>query len=119
MIFYGDSFLHTVLLLFLSYGLVVSICLFLFSAFVDNAIGPIITTMAIIIIFLIISAINVDIFQSIKPYLFTSYMGAWSVFFNKPLDSYEIIKSALIMLGHIAGLFCLTTYIFYKKDILT
>jgi ABC-2 type transport system permease protein len=102
----------------LSMGVVVSIA-FLFSALVENAIGPIITTMAIIIIFLIISAINVDIFQSIRPYLFTSYMGTWGLFFDKPLDSYEIIKATLVMLAHIVGLFGLTTYIFYKKDILT
>ncbi|MGD1006685.1 MAG: ABC transporter permease subunit [Ignavibacteriaceae bacterium] len=102
----------------LSMGVVASLA-FLFSALVENAIGPIITTMAIIIIFLIISAINVDLFQTIKPYLFTSYMGSWSMFFDKPIDTYEIVKSTLIMLGHIAGLFGLASYIFYKKDILT
>jgi ABC-2 type transport system permease protein len=102
----------------LSMGVVASLA-FLFSALVENAIGPIISTMAIIIIFLIISAINVDIFQSIKPYLFTSYMGTWSMFFDKPLDLVEILKSTLILLAHIAGLFGLAAYIFYKKDILT
>jgi ABC-2 type transport system permease protein len=102
----------------LSMGVVASLA-FLFSALVDNAIGPIITTMAVIIIFLIISAINVDIFQSIKPYLFTSYMGTWSMFFDKPLDNYEIVKSSLILFAYIAGFFGLASYIFYKKDILT
>jgi ABC-2 type transport system permease protein len=102
----------------LSMGVVASLA-FLFSALVENAIGPIISTMAIIIIFLIISAINVDIFQSIRPYLFTSYMGTWSMFFDKPLDRFEIVKSTLILLAHIAGLFGLASYIFYKKDILT
>jgi ABC-2 type transport system permease protein len=102
----------------LSMSVVASIA-FLFSALVENSIGPIITTMAIIIIFLIISAINVDIFQDIRPYLFTSYMGTWSLFFSQPLDSYEIIKATLVMLAHIVGLFGLSAYIFYKKDILT
>ncbi|MGA7721385.1 MAG: ABC transporter permease subunit [Ignavibacteriaceae bacterium] len=102
----------------LSMSVVASLA-FLFSALVENAIGPIISTMAIIIIFLIVSAINVDIFQSIRPYLFTSYMGTWSMFFDKPLDRFEIVKSTLILLGHIAGLFGLASYIFYKKDILT
>jgi len=86
----------------LSMGVVASLA-FLFSALVENAIGPIITTMAIIIIFLIISAINVDLFQTIKPYLFTSYMGSWSMFFDKPIDTYEIVKSTLIMLGILPG----------------
>jgi ABC-2 type transport system permease protein len=110
---------------FLAYGFamlsmsVVASIAFLFSTLVENAIGPIITTMAIIIIFLIISAINVDIFQDIRPYLFTSYMGTWSMFFDKPLDYYEILKSTLVMLAHIIGLFGLSSFLFYKKDILT
>ncbi len=102
----------------LSMGVVTSLA-FLFSALVENAIGPIISTMAIIIIFIIISAINIDFFQSIRPYLFTNYMGNWSSFFDNPMDSAEIVKSVLIMAAHIIFLFGLTAIIFQKKDILT
>lgn len=102
----------------LSMGVVTSLA-FLFSALVENAIGPIISTMAIIIIFIIISAINIDFFQAIRPYLFTNYMGSWSSFFDSPMDSSEIMKSVLIMAGHIIFLFGLTAFIFQKKDILT
>jgi ABC-2 type transport system permease protein len=98
---------------------VVSSIAFLFSALVENAIGPIISTMAIIIIFLIVSAINVNIFQDIKPYLFTSYMGSWISFFEDPLDTAEITKAVLIMSGHIVVLFGLAVYFFKRKDILT
>ncbi len=102
----------------LSMGVVTALS-FLFSALVENAIGPIITTMTIIIIFMIISAINIDIFQSIKPYLFTNYFGAWKIFFDKPVDIPEIIKAILILLAQLLGLFALAAYIFQKKDILT
>lgn len=99
--------------------IVVTSLAFLFSSLVENAIGPIVTTMAIIIVFLIISAIEIDIFQTIKPYLFTTYMMQWRSFFEDPIDSGEIIKSVLILSGHIVGLFSLTVYLFHKKDILT
>lgn len=110
---------------FLAYGFailgmtVVCSLAFFFSSLVENAIGPIITTMAVIIIFIIISAIDVDIFRSVKPYLFTNYILNWREFFNDPLDRYEIIKSIYFLSGHIIVLFGITALIFQKKDILS
>jgi len=92
---------------------------FLFSSLVENAIGPIISTMAVIIVFIIVSAINIDLFQSIKPYLFTSYILQWREFFNDPVDTSKIIESTLILLGHVILFFGLTAFIFRKKDILS
>ncbi|PKL83268.1 MAG: hypothetical protein CVV24_05920 [Ignavibacteriae bacterium HGW-Ignavibacteriae-3] len=91
----------------------------IFSSLVENAIGPIISTMAIIIVFLIISAIPVDFLQSLKPYLFTSHFTQWNNFFNEEVDYREIFESAGILLAHIAALYGVTTYIFIKKDILS
>lgn len=102
----------------LSMGVVASLA-FLFSSLVENAIGPIITTMAVIIIFIILSAINIDIFQSIKPFLFTTYMNTWNSFFDNPMDSAEIIKSVSVLAAHIVAFYGLALYIFKKKDILT
>ena len=92
---------------------------FLFSSLVENAIGPIISTMAVIIIFLIISAIDIGFFQTIKPYLFTNYILSWRLFFSEPLDYGEITKSILVLAGHVLFFFTLTLYLFKKKDILT
>ena len=111
-------FLLAYLFAVLSMGVVASLA-FLFSALVENAIGPIITTMAIIIIFIIISAINVSVFQSIKPFLFTNYMNDWRSFFNSPMDTAEIIKSTVILSAHIVVLYGAALFIFQRKDILT
>lgn len=92
---------------------------FFFSSLVENAIGPIITTMAVIIIFIIISAIDVEIFRSFKPYLFTNYILNWKEFFNDPLDMNKIINSVLVLGGHIIVLLTATAIIFQKKDILS
>jgi ABC-2 type transport system permease protein len=92
---------------------------FFFSSMVQNAIGPIVTTMAVIIIFLILSALPIDFLDTLKPYFFTSHMPQWSGFFNDPIDSSEMLKSAGILLAHIIGLYAITTYIFVKKDILS
>ncbi len=92
---------------------------FLFSSLVENAIGPIVATMAIIIVFIIISAIDLNVFKTIKPYLFTTYISSWRLFFDKPVDFGEIIKSTLILLAHVVGLFAITAFIFRRKDILS
>lgn len=102
----------------LSMSVVMSLA-FLFSALVENAIGPIMSTMAIIIVFIIISAIDINFFQSIRPYLFTSYMQSWRSFFDNPIDAADIIKSAAVLAGHIILFFSITVFIFNRKDILS
>lgn len=92
---------------------------FLFSSLVENAIGPIVSTMTVIIIFTIFSAINIDFFRTIKPYLFTNYMSTWRLVFDDPIDFNEIIKNCLVLTGHIIGFFGITLFIFKRKDILT
>jgi len=92
---------------------------FLFSSLVENAIGPIVTTMTVIIIFTIFSAINIDFFRMIKPYLFTNYMSTWRLIFDDPIDYNEIIKNCLVLTGHIIGFFGIALFIFKRKDILT
>jgi ABC-2 type transport system permease protein len=92
---------------------------FLFSSLVENAIGPIVSTMAIIIVFVIISALDIEFFQSIRPYLFTNYMQSWRSFFDDPIDMHDILKSAGVLLGHVVIFLSATVYIFNKKDILS
>jgi ABC-2 type transport system permease protein len=69
--------------------------------------------------------------KHIKPYLFTSYLVGWKGFFyiattaeGIPIrgsieNMNSIVKSIIILVGHIGGLFMLSTYLFNKKDILS
>ena len=92
---------------------------FLFSSLVDNAIGPIIGTMAMIIVFYVISDIPVELFTAVKPYLFTTYLNVWQKALEQPID-----WSGARDLGGRPGrvqhwLFTLAWYIFVRKDILS
>jgi len=98
---------------------VVASLAFLFSSLVENSIGPIVSTMAVIIVFIILSAINVDFFQTIKPYLFTNYILSWRLFFDNPVDFEELTKATLILTGHIFIFFSIALVLFKRKDILT
>ena len=91
-----------------------SICL---SCFSNNSIGPIVLTMAIIILFTIIGTLDVKIFDRIRPFLFTTHMASWRSFFEEPLPTAEIIKSLIILLAHQVLLIGLAVYHFNKKDI--
>lgn len=92
---------------------------FLFSSLVENAIGPIVATMAVIIIFLIISALPIEFLANIKPYLFINHMNEWRAFMVDPVDYGQVINSGLVLIAHILGLYSITTYLFIKKDILS
>ena len=92
---------------------------FFFSSIVSNAIGPIISTMALIVSFLIISNLPLDILKEAKPYFFTTYLNDWQLFFEQTLNMTAILNAVAILSAHIAGLFLLTYYFFRKKDILT
>lgn len=89
------------------------------SCFSDNSIGPIVSTMAIIILFTIIGNLDVPSLQKIQPYLFTTHMAAWRNFFEDPIPTAKIVNSCLILLIHIGVLLSVAAYKFNKKDILS
>lgn len=92
---------------------------FLFSVFADNSIGPIIAAMSVIIVFTILTTMDIPFFNNMKPYLFTNHMLNWKGFFDRPVDGSEVLKSVLFLIGHIVFFVSLATYIFRKKDILS
>jgi ABC-2 type transport system permease protein len=97
---------------------VVASIAFLFSTLAENSIGPIIGTMAVVIVFLVLGNLPLDFFRTLKPYLFTTYMiNLWQQFLNIPIPWPEIWRSAIILGLHNAGLFLITLFVFKRKDI--
>jgi ABC-2 type transport system permease protein len=105
---------------------------FLLSVFADNSIGPIVSTISIVIVFTILSEMKIPLYDStVKPYLFTSHMLAWKGFFYSRANpegqairgSIEnlpaILRSLGILLGYIAIFVSFAIYVFRKKDILS
>jgi ABC-2 type transport system permease protein len=89
------------------------------SCFTDNSIGPIVTTMAIIILFTIIGTLDVPVFDSIRPLLFTTHMASWRSFFDDPVPKQDIINSVVVLIVHIVALLGIALFKFNKKDILS
>lgn len=103
---------------------------FFFSIFASNSLGPIVTTMSVIIVMTILTTLDIPLFQRIKHFFFTSHMIAWKGFFEMQVDEsgtaipgtirnvYAIGKSALILVGHIIGFVGGAIFIFRRKDLL-
>ncbi|MBI2428183.1 MAG: ABC transporter permease [Ignavibacteriales bacterium] len=98
---------------------VVASLAFFISSIVENAIGPIITTMVVIVIFLIISNLPVESVEEIKPWLFTTHMNIWQQAFRDPIDWERIMNSSLALGANCVVFYSATLIIFKQKDILS
>lgn len=92
---------------------------FFLSMFAENSIGPIVATMSVVIVFTILTSIDLPLFNAMKPYLFTSHMLGWKGFFDDEIFYNSIARSAIFLLGHIFGFLGLSLYVFRKKDVLS
>jgi ABC-2 type transport system permease protein len=104
---------------------------FLLSIFAENSIGPIVATMSIIIVFTILSTLDIPIFNAIKPFLFTTHMIGWKGFFDVKVTADNeaiigsvqnlgrVLQAAGILVAHIIGFLAASIFIFRKKDILS
>lgn len=104
---------------------------FFLSVFAENSIGPIVATMSVIIFLTILSTMNIPVFNTIKPYLFTTHMISWKEFFDiQVTESNEailgsiqnkerILNSAIVLLIHIIVFVSAAIVVFKKKDILS
>ncbi len=105
---------------------------FLLSVLSGNSIGPIVATVAIIIVFTIMSEMQVPIYdKTIKPYLFTTHMLGWKGFFYIGSDAdgqtikgsiqnlSSIMKSLFVLIVYIFVFVSSSVIIFKKKDILS
>ncbi|WP_018615149.1 ABC transporter permease [Segetibacter koreensis] len=104
---------------------------FFLSLFAENSIGPIVATMSVIVVFTILSTLDIPIFNAIKPYLFTTHMIGWKGFFDVKVNNDneaiigsvqnldKVLQAAGILALHIFGLLLASVLVFRKKDILS
>lgn len=104
---------------------------FMFSAFADNSIGPIVATVCVIVIFTILTQLQIPFYDdTIKPYLFTTHMFGWKGFFyvkgnegvtvHGSIENFPaIVRSALFLIGYILLFLIITVWYFRKKNILS
>jgi ABC-2 type transport system permease protein len=104
---------------------------FFLSLFAENSIGPIVATMSVIIVATILSTMSIPLFNTIKPYMFTTHMTTWKEFFDEKVDvnnevirgsiqnPERIVNSAIVLVIHIVAFVGASILIFKKKDVLS
>jgi ABC-2 type transport system permease protein len=104
---------------------------FMLSAFADNSIGPIVATVCVIIVFTILTQMQIPIYdETVKPWLFTTHMLGWKGFFYvKGVEGVTvdgsienlpaIVKSGLILLVYAALFVFVAIWYFRRKNILS
>jgi ABC-2 type transport system permease protein len=92
---------------------------FFFSSFVENAIGPIVSTMGVLIIFGLISTLPVELFKDIKPFIFTTYMDMWQKIFIEPIPWKDFLPGLLCYFSYAFTATLGALLIFLRKDILS
>lgn len=104
---------------------------FFFSIFAENSLGPIVATMSVIIVFTILTTLDIPLFQSVKHLFFTSHMIGWKGFFEMKLDADgvsipgtirnlpAVLRSAAVLLLHIVLFVGGSIFIFNRKDVLS
>ncbi|MCX7767449.1 MAG: ABC transporter permease [Flavobacteriales bacterium] len=102
----------------LSMTTVAALSLF-YSSLADNSIGPILGCAATIIVLTIFSTLNFGFFRIIRPFLFTTHMSGWRLFFDYEPNLWVIGRSSAILFGHVVLFLLLALWHFNKKDILS
>jgi ABC-2 type transport system permease protein len=104
---------------------------FMMSVFSDNAVGPIVATVCVIIVFTILTQLQIPFYdETIKPFLFTTHMLGWKGFFYVQASegvtikgSVEnisaIIKSAIVLIAYTVFFLMIAIWHFRKKNILS
>ncbi len=103
---------------FISMCTVASLSLLL-SSLSGNSLSPILSTMAIIIVFTFISTLNLGIFSRVNPFLLTSYLDSWQSLFSYDIRLWDFFMDTFILCIHILVFYGLTVFIFRRKDILS
>ncbi|MBN1449172.1 MAG: ABC transporter permease [Bacteroidetes bacterium] len=91
----------------------------LFSSFVENAIGPIVGSFAVIILFIILGNLPFEFFENLRPYLFTTYTDVWRKAFDQSVDLAAIGRDVLLLAVFFLLFLGVAWNIFRKKDILS
>jgi len=86
---------------------------------VEHPIGPIVGSMAILIVLLAVSNLPLAIFDGLRPWLFTSHFDVWSLALEDPLPLAEMARSLATLLAW-TGLFTgAAAFSFLRKDVLS
>jgi ABC-2 type transport system permease protein len=97
----------------------VALLALLLGSFTENALGPVIGAMAVVIVMTAITLLDVPLIARLSDWFFTTHAAAWRMLFDEPLPVGEILRSAVILLVHCIVFFIVTAVVIERRDILS
>ena len=92
---------------------------FLLSVLVTNAIGPIVGTLAVLIVATVLSVLELDALAWLQTKLLTYHFRVWQFAFDDPIPWSDVGTSLYYLAGYAVVFIGLSYIIFNRKDILT
>jgi ABC-2 type transport system permease protein len=92
---------------------------FMVGTFVEHPIGPIVGSMAVIIVLLALSNLPFELFDGVRPWLFTSHFDVWSLALEDPFPAAAIAESVMILAAWNLLFLGVSTFVFLRKDMLS
>jgi len=92
---------------------------FFTSSFVENAIGPIVATMGLIIMFTILTFLPIEALEPAREYMFTYHMAVWQKAFDDPIPWHDIVRSLINLSMYTVCAVGGAWIVFVRKDILS
>jgi ABC-2 type transport system permease protein len=89
------------------------------SSFTNNSVGPIVGTIAVLIVLNIISAVAGSVLQDVLPYIFTTHFVKWQYFFDTNVDWGAILNGTIVQVVYIGVFTTVGLLNFKRKDMLT
>lgn len=111
---FGYAFLYGIL----SMTTVTSLA-YLISSYAESSIVPIVGTFAIIVGLTIVSTLGYALIAPAIPYMFTTYLPSWDIFFQMEMNQEKLVRAIWVNLAYTAAFISISFYHFKNKDILS
>ena len=87
------------------------------STMMRSSVAAILSTIAVIIVLNFFATFSVPFFEMVSPFLFTTYMNSWQLFFTYDFTTSMVVQHAGILLLHILIFYLAALFYFNRKDI--
>lgn len=91
----------------------------LLGCFAENALGPVIGAMAVVIVLTAVALLEVPLVEDVSNWFFTTHAAAWRMFFDDPILVEGLIRSVIVLSVHCIVFCFVTAVVMERKDVLS
>ncbi|GIV55919.1 MAG: hypothetical protein KatS3mg040_0687 [Candidatus Kapaibacterium sp.] len=97
----------------------VALLAMLFGSLTDNALGPMIGAMAVVIVMTAIALLDVPLVAQLSDWFFTTHAAAWRLLFDSPVPAMQVGRSGAVLIMHCVVFSIVTVAVVERRDVLS